>query len=99
MSSTPRTKRYSVKEIYKALQGEGAMTGRVAVFLRFSGRNLWSAREEDRAHSICNFCDTDFVGTDGVRGGKYDAQSMVDVVRDCWYDGPYRDAKPSVVGT
>jgi len=99
MSSTPRTKRYSVKEIYKTLQGEGAMTGRVAVFLRFSGCNLWTGREEDRAHSICNFCDTDFVGTDGVRGGKYDAQSLVDVVRDCWDEGRQGDAKPYVVCT
>lgn len=62
---------YSVKEIFYTLQGEGAQSGRPAVFLRFSGCNLWSGREEDRAEAICRFCDTDFVGTDGVNGGKF----------------------------
>lgn len=62
---------YSVKEIYLTLQGEGAQTGRAAVFLRFAGCNLWSGREQDRAHATCQFCDTDFVGTDGPGGGKF----------------------------
>src|ERR1700685_167168 len=62
---------YSVKEIYYTLQGEGAQAGRAAVFLRFAGCNLWSGVEKDRADAICQFCDTDFVGTDGVGGGKY----------------------------
>ena len=62
---------YKIKEIYYTLQGEGAMTGRPAVFCRFTGCNLWSGREEDRAKAICQFCDTDFWGTDGENGGKY----------------------------
>ncbi|MFV9474623.1 7-carboxy-7-deazaguanine synthase [Advenella sp. RU8] len=62
---------YSVKEIFKTLQGEGAQAGRTAVFCRFSGCNLWSGREQDRAGAQCTFCDTDFVGTDGTDGGKY----------------------------
>ena len=62
---------YSVKEIFYTLQGEGAQAGRPAVFCRFAGCNLWSGREEDRAGAVCNFCDTDFVGTDGQGGGKF----------------------------
>ena len=62
---------YSVKEIFYTLQGEGANAGRPAVFCRFAGCNLWSGREEDRASAVCQFCDTDFVGTDGTLGGKY----------------------------
>jgi len=62
---------YAVKEIYYTLQGEGANTGRPAVFLRFAGCNLWTGREEDRADAVCTFCDTDFVGTDGPGGGKF----------------------------
>ncbi len=62
---------YSVKEIYYTLQGEGAQTGRAAVFCRFTGCNLWSGNEEDRAQAVCTFCDTDFVGTDGPGGGKF----------------------------
>jgi organic radical activating enzyme len=64
---------YQVKEIYYTLQGEGARTGRAAVFLRFAGCNLWSGREEDRATATCQFCDTDFVGTGGPGGGKFSA--------------------------
>ena len=64
---------YSVKEIFYTLQGEGAQTGRPAVFCRFAGCNLWSGREPDRATAICQFCDTDFVGTDGVLGAKYES--------------------------
>ena len=62
---------YSIKEIFYTLQGEGAHAGRPAVFCRFSGCNLWSGREQDRASAVCQFCDTDFVGTDGERGGKF----------------------------
>jgi len=64
---------YQVKEIFYTLQGEGANAGRPAVFCRFSGCNLWSGREEDRAQAVCRFCDTDFVGTDGPDGGKFAA--------------------------
>ena len=64
---------YSVKEIYYTLQGEGAQTGRAAVFCRFAGCNLWSGREQDRARAVCRFCDTDFVGTGGPGGGKFDS--------------------------
>lgn len=62
---------YAVKEIFLTLQGEGAHAGRTAVFCRFSGCNLWSGREQDRATAVCQFCDTDFVGTDGTFGGRY----------------------------
>jgi 7-carboxy-7-deazaguanine synthase len=62
---------YAVKEIFLTLQGEGAHAGRVAVFCRFSGCNLWNGREQDRATATCRFCDTDFVGTDGTLGGRY----------------------------
>ena len=63
---------YAVKEIFYTLQGEGANAGRPAVFCRFAGCNLWSGREEDRAEAVCRFCDTDFVGTDGEGGGKFE---------------------------
>ena len=63
---------YAVKEIFYTLQGEGAQAGRPAVFLRFAGCNLWSGREQDRATAVCRFCDTDFVGTDGEGGGRFD---------------------------
>src|SRR5262249_5865300 len=70
---------YTVKEIFKTLQGEGAQSGRAAVFCRFAGCNLWSGREEDRASAICTFCDTDFVGIDGSGGGKF--ETAHDLVR------------------
>lgn len=75
---------YSIKEIFYTLQGEGAQAGRPAVFCRFSGCNLWSGREADRATAICQFCDTDFVGTDGVLGGKYDVPSLVRAIDRLW---------------
>jgi 7-carboxy-7-deazaguanine synthase len=76
---------YAVKEIYYTLQGEGAQTGRAAVFLRFAGCNLWSGREEDRAEAACNFCDTDFVGTDGPGGGKFAAaEELARAARAAW---------------
>ena len=68
---------YSVKEIFYTLQGEGAQAGRAAVFCRFAGCNLWSGREEDRASAACTFCDTDFVGTDGTGGGKFESASAL----------------------
>ena len=76
---------YAVKELFLTLQGEGAQTGRRAVFLRFSGCNLWSGREQDRATAVCSFCDTDFVGTDGEGGGKFaDAEALAEAVATCW---------------
>jgi 7-carboxy-7-deazaguanine synthase len=68
---------YSVKEIFYTLQGEGAQSGRPAVFCRFAGCNLWSGRESDRATAICRFCDTDFVGTDGNLGGKFETSAAL----------------------
>src|SRR5210317_2210952 len=64
---------YAVKEIFYTLQGEGARTGRPAVFCRFAGCNLWSGREEDRPGAVCRFCDTEFVGTDGPGGGRFES--------------------------
>jgi 7-carboxy-7-deazaguanine synthase len=75
---------YKVKEIFYTLQGEGAQAGRPAVFCRFSGCNLWSGREEDRAKAICQFCDTDFWGMDGENGGKYNAEELADMVIGLW---------------
>ena len=76
---------YSVKEIFLTLQGEGMQAGSRAVFLRFSGCNLWSGREQDRATAECRFCDTDFVGTDGAGGGKFtDAEGLAGAVAATW---------------
>ena len=76
---------YTVKEIYYTLQGEGAHTGRPAVFLRFAGCNLWSGREQHRAEAVCRFCDTEFVGTDGPGGGKFEtAAELAVAVRALW---------------
>lgn len=78
---------YSIKEIFYSLQGEGARTGRPALFLRFAGCNLWNGREVDRPMAICNFCDTDFVGTDGSHGGKYkQIDELIDVLWSLWPD-------------
>jgi hypothetical protein len=79
---------YAVKEIFLTLQGEGAHAGRTAVFCRFSGCNLWSGRDDDRASAVCKFCDTDFVGTDGTLGGRYaTADELADAIDGQW-DGP-----------
>ncbi len=79
---------YSVKEIYYTLQGEGARTGRAAVFLRFAGCNLWSGLERDRDEAVCKFCDTDFVGTNGVGGGKFvTADDLARSVAEKWPGG------------
>jgi len=76
---------YSVKEIFYTLQGEGANAGTPAVFLRFAGCNLWSGREDDRATAACNFCDTEFVGTDGTGGGKFESDdALADAVAAHW---------------
>ncbi len=91
--------KYSVKEIYYTLQGEGAHTGRPAVFLRFAGCNLWSGREEHRAEAICRFCDTEFVGTDGPGGGKFEtANELAEAIGNAWA-GEGSDATPYVVCT
>ena len=79
---------YAVKECFLTLQGEGVQSGSRAVFLRFAGCNLWSGREQDRASAQCNFCDTDFVGTDGGGGGKFaDEQALADRVVSIWGEG------------
>jgi 7-carboxy-7-deazaguanine synthase len=78
---------YAVKEIFLTLQGEGMQAGRRAVFLRFAGCNLWSGREADRAGAQCRFCDTDFVGTDGENGGRYEAAALVRRVGELWGRG------------
>ncbi len=77
-------KTYTVKEIYYTLQGEGGQSGRAAVFCRFAGCNLWSGREEDRENAICQFCDTDFFGTDGENGGKYSGQDLANRIASLW---------------
>jgi 7-carboxy-7-deazaguanine synthase (Cx14CxxC type) len=78
---------YTVKEIYYTIQGEGAQAGRAAVFLRFSGCNLWTGREEDRTMAICNFCDTDFLGVDGPGGGKFEtSRELALAVKAKWPD-------------
>ena len=91
---------YAVKEIFYTLQGEGANAGRPAVFCRFAGCNLWSGLERDRATAICQFCDTDFVGTDGTLGGKFTgADALADVVLAQWPRPSPRGARPLVVCT
>lgn len=82
---------YAVKEIFKTLQGEGAQAGRPAVFCRFAGCNLWSGREADRAAATCRFCDTEFVGTDGVGGGRFaTAAALAEAVAAAWGAEPAR---------
>jgi 7-carboxy-7-deazaguanine synthase len=90
---------YTVKELFYTLQGEGAQTGRAAVFLRFSACNLWSGREDDRARALCGFCDTDFVGTDGPGGGGFvDAPALAEAARRTWPDAG-AGGRPLVVCT
>lgn len=88
-SIMPRT--YKIKECFYTLQGEGAQTGRAAVFLRFTGCNLWSGREEDRDEAVCRFCDTNFIGMDGVSGGRYTQVQCIALVQSLWPGGgtPY----------
>jgi len=91
---------YSVKEIFYTLQGEGAHVGRPAVFCRFTGCNLWSGREQDRSKAICQFCDTDFIGTNGPGGGKFEnAQSLAQTVKSKWPINEDGDVHPFVVCT
>lgn len=90
---------YNVKEIFYSLQGEGAQTGRPAVFCRFTGCNLWSGREADRATAVCRFCDTDFVGTDGPGGGRFaTAENLAQAIAAAW-PGDTPGARPMVVCT
>jgi len=89
---------YSVKEMFYTLQGEGAHAGRPAVFCRFTGCNLWSGREQDRHKAICDFCDTDFIGTDGQNGGKFStADGLAQAVKELWPDAS--EGTPYVVCT
>lgn len=88
MQTRKRLVSYAVKEIFLTLQGEGAHAGRAAVFCRFAGCNLWSGHEPDRATAQCNFCDTDFVGTDGTHGGRYpSARALADAIEGEWKQG------------
>ncbi|WP_288411064.1 7-carboxy-7-deazaguanine synthase [uncultured Herbaspirillum sp.] len=84
---------YSIKEIFYTLQGEGTHAGRPAVFCRFSGCNLWTGREEDRARAICQFCDTDFVGTDGENGGKFKSAEALAAKIDSLWPATYAPSK------
>lgn len=96
MQGPPVKMTYSVKEIFYTLQGEGAQTGRPAVFCRFAGCNLWSGLERDRTGAVCTFCDTDFIGTDGEGGGKFaTAEALADAIAARWPGG----GKPYVVCT
>src|SRR5262245_26636986 len=91
---------YAVKEIYYTLQGEGANTGRAAVFCRFAGCNLWSGQEKDRSSAICSFCDTDFIGTDGINGGHFTtAKDLAITVLSAWPTQPCTNSRPLVVCT
>ena len=83
---------YAVKELFRTLQGEGGQAGRVSVFCRFAGCNLWSGREEDRASAVCQFCDTDFVGMHGEGGGRFaSAADLAAAIAACW--GAERDRR------
>ncbi|QQZ30435.1 7-carboxy-7-deazaguanine synthase [Thiothrix subterranea] len=91
---------YSVKEIFYTLQGEGFHAGRPAIFCRFAGCNLWSGLEADRAKAVCNFCDTDFVGVNGINGGKFrDAKALVAAIIQQWWIGVKKDMNRFIVFT
>jgi len=91
---------YQVKEIFYTLQGEGSHTGRPAVFCRFAGCNLWSGREQQRARAVCQFCDTDFVGTDGPGGGQFaTAEELARAVANAWQGEPHPRSHRFVVCT
>ena len=87
---------YRIKEIYFTQQGEGSNTGRDFVFVRFSGCNLWSGKEKNRKSAICQFCDTDFYGTDGINGGGYSAKQLIEKIKSLWVS---RDDNIAVVLT
>tara|TARA_X000001036_G_scaffold146019_1_gene138825 strand:+ start:11249 stop:11878 length:630 start_codon:yes stop_codon:yes gene_type:complete len=88
---------YKIKEIFLTKQGEGYHTGRKSVFIRFSGCNLWSGLEKDRHKAICDWCDTDFIGTDGINGGNYSLNEVIKIVCELWPIN--NDEKPFVVCT
>jgi len=88
---------YSIKEIYYTIQGEGFHTGRPAIFIRFSGCNLWTGFENDRKKAICFWCDTDFIGTNGPNGGKYSANQILEIIINLWPKS--KNIKPYVVCT
>jgi len=91
---------YTVKEIYFTLQGEGAHTGRAAVFCRFAGCNLWSGREEDRSNAVCKFCDTAFIGTTGPGGGRFPtSESLAKRILNAWNEEAQEGGTPYVVFT
>ena len=75
---------YRIKEIFFTQQGEGKNTGKDFIFVRFSGCNLWSGKEKNKASAICSFCDTDFYGTDGINGGKYLAKELIEKIKSLW---------------
>ena len=87
---------YRIKEIYFTQQGEGSNTGRDFVFVRFSGCNLWSGKEKNRKSAVCQFCDTDFYGTDGINGGVYSAKQLIEKIKSLWVS---RDDNIAVVLT
>ena len=88
---------FTVKEIFLTLQGEGMQAGCPAVFCRFAGCNLWSGREADRSTAVCTFCDTDFVGTNGTKGGRYrDADELADAIEREWTGGQTRSEERRV---
>ena len=88
--------KYRIKEIFFTQQGEGKNTGKDFIFVRFSGCNLWSGQEKHRASAICKFCDTDFYGTDGINGGKYQAKELIEKIKSLWISA---DSKIRVVLT
>ena len=91
---------YSVKEIFYTLQGEGANAGRAAVFCRFSGCNLWTGHEKDRHKVVCQFCDTDFIGTDGIGGGRFEtSEELARKVFETWEPDSNKNIRPLVVCT
>jgi 7-carboxy-7-deazaguanine synthase (Cx14CxxC type) len=90
-AAVPKAVSYAVKELFKTLQGEGAQAGRAAVFCRFAGCNLWSGREADRAAATCSFCDTDFVGTDGTGGSRFETPgALAAAIAATWGPGAER---------
>lgn len=104
MNASSRNKTYRIKEMFYTLQGEGAHAGRPSVFCRFSKCNLWNGREDSRVNSVCDFCDTDFVGTDGENGGTYSAQELVSLIASLWPGDPRKQFdtqanKPFIVCT
>ena len=75
---------YKIKEIFKSIQGEGYNSGKTSVFVRFTGCNLWNGKNKDKKNAVCNFCDTDFIGTDGKNGGIYNIEKLVDTIEKVW---------------